>query len=212
VPFVPSRKARPILRLFGLLADTVDHLLHNVLPAAADYAAAEDELSMAYRADPTPAAWEAPARTAKRRAAELAVAIDGLTDRCAAELGISKTAVRKSMAALCFWPSGTSLRAGAHDRVRGVAGVYKHQSLSDPTLPIASDTDVLVVGLGYGLDGFGVGKPRGVGVLAQERSGAKWKFLGDAPVAISAWFKYLAAYGAPLPAQPQTVCGLQVHP
>ncbi|RWK53159.1 hypothetical protein [Mesorhizobium sp.] len=161
-----------------MLADTVDHLLHNVLPAAADYEAAEDALSKAYAAGQTPAAWEAVARTAKRRAAELAVAIDGLTDRCAGELGISKTAIRKSIAALCFWPGGTSLRMGAHDRVRGVAGVYKHQNLSDPTLPIASEADVLVVGLGYGLDGFGVGKPGGVEVLAQERSGAKWKLPG----------------------------------
>ncbi len=29
---------------------------------------------------------------------------------------------------------------------------------NDSRLPITSDDDVLVVGLGYGLDGFGVGK------------------------------------------------------
>lgn len=30
--------------------------------------------------------------------------------------------------------------------------------LTDPTLPITSDNDVLVVALGYGPDGYGVGK------------------------------------------------------
>lgn len=195
-----------------MLSDTVDHLLHNVLPAAADYEAAELALSAAYKADRAPVAWEAAARTAKRRAAELAVSIDGLTDRCARELGISKTAVRKAVAAMCFFPGGTSLRAGAHDRVRGFAGVYKHQNLDDLKVPIASDADVLVVGLGYGLDGWGVGKPGGIEVLGRDRNGTKWKFLGDAPVAIAAWFKYLAANGAALPSEAVRVWGLQVHP
>ncbi|AZO49909.1 hypothetical protein [Mesorhizobium sp. M4B.F.Ca.ET.058.02.1.1] len=194
-----------------MLADTVAHLLHNVIPAAADYAAAEDALSEAYAADSAPAAWEMAARTAKRRAAELAIAIDGLTDRCAAELGVSKASVRNSIAALCSWPGSTVFRAGAHDRVRGVANVYKHHVLSDPTLPISTEADILVVGLGYGLDGYGVGKFGGLEVLVQERSGVKWKFLGDAPVAVSAWFKHLAANGAVLPAQMQTVCGVQIY-
>lgn len=195
-----------------MLADTVAHLLHNVIPAAADYAAAEDALSKAYAADSTPAAWETAARTAKRRAAELAIAIDGLTDRCAGELGVSKTSVRNSIAALCSWPGGTAFREGAHDRVRGVANVYKHRTLNDLRLPVASEADILVVGLGYGLDGYGVGKFGGVEVLVQERSGVKWKFLGDAPVAISAWLRYLDASGAGLPRQTQTLCGVQVYP
>jgi hypothetical protein len=195
-----------------LLDDAVDHLIHYVLPAAADYNAAEQALSDAYRADPTPAGWEAAARTAKRRAAELAIAIDGLTDRCMVELGLSNTAIRQAIAVLCFWPGTTNLRVGAHDRVRGVANAYKHQNLRDQTLPISSDADILVVGAGWGIDGFGVGKHGGVEVLVQERGGNIRKFLGDAPTAISAWFAYLAANGATLPAGPYVICGIQVYP
>lgn len=61
--------------------------------------------------------------------------------------------------------------------MRGVANAYKHQNLSDPTLPITSDADVLVVGLGYGLDG--VGKFGGVEVIVRESAGPSLKFLGD---------------------------------
>ena len=68
------------------LEATLDHLLHNVVAAAADYRAAEQALTQVYNADPTSAAWETAARTAKRRAAEVAIAIDGLTDRCAPEI------------------------------------------------------------------------------------------------------------------------------
>lgn len=195
-----------------MLADTVDHLLNNVLPAAADYETAEDELTAAYNADQAPASWEPAARTARRRASELAIAIDGLTDRFANEVGETKTAVRSAVSALCYWPGSTNMRRGAHDRVRGVANVYKHQAVSDPTLPVTSENDILVVGLGYGLDGYGVGKPGGVEVLVRERTGDEHKFLGDAPVAVSAWFKLLASRGAVLPAQTYCVSGLQVHP
>ncbi len=54
-----------------MLDDAVDHLIHNVLPAAADYDAAEQALTDAYDGDQAPAVWEAAARNAKRRAAEL---------------------------------------------------------------------------------------------------------------------------------------------
>lgn len=195
-----------------LLAHAVDHLIHNVLAAGTGYDAAERELSEAYQAESSPTGWEGAARTAKRRAAELAIAIDGLTDRCRAELALGKRDIRNAVSALCYWPGTTNLRVGAHERVRGVANAYKHQNLSDPTLPIASEADILVVGLGYGLDAWGVGKFGGVEVLVRERGGDCWKFLGDAPVAISAWFKFLAAHGAVLPAGPHMACGLQVHP
>ncbi len=195
-----------------MLDECVTHLVHNVLPAAADYEAAEQALSEAYRQNHEEASWQGAARTAKRRAAELAVAIDGLTDRCHVELGMSKTAVRRTVAGLCSFPGSTIMRAGAHDRVRGVANAYKHMDLNDPTLPIASDADVIVIGLGYGLDGWGVGKFGGVEVLVRERGGETWKFLGDVPVTISAWFQFLSANGATLPTGPYSFWGLQIHP
>jgi len=55
-------------------------------------------------------------------------------------------------------PNSMTPRVGALERVRGVANAYKHQNLNDPKLPISSDADVLVVGSGYGVDGYGVGK------------------------------------------------------
>lgn len=196
----------------NMLENTVDHLLHNVLAAATDYMAAEDALSQAYGADRTPAAWERAARLAKRRAAEVAIAIDALTDRCATELARSKSSIRADISAQCVWPGSGADRLGAHNRVRGVANAYKHQDLSDPTLPIASNDDVLAVGSGWGMDGWGVGKYGGVPeVLVHETAGNRFKFLGDVPTAMAAWFKFLAANGATLPAGPIRVGNLQVH-
>ena len=195
-----------------MLESAVDHLIYNTLPSAADYGAAEEALSRAYNQRPQPATSEGHARLAKRRAAELAIAIDGLADRCKQELALSLTQIRGDVSALCTWPGTGAARAGCLERVRGVANAYKHQNLSDPTLPIASDADILVVGLGYGLDGYSVGKFSGVEVLVQEKTGNTWKFLGDAPVAIAAWFRFLSSKGAILPIGPFRVCGLQVHP
>lgn len=96
--------------------------------------------------------------------------------------------------------------------MRGVANAYKHQNLSDPTLRIASDADVLVVGLGYGLDGYGVGKFGGAEVIVRETAGTSWKFLGDAPTTIGAWFPFLIVHGAALPSGAYLVCNIQVHP
>lgn len=195
-----------------MLDRAVFHLIHNVLPAAADYDAAEVELSRAYTADSTIATWETAARLAKRRASELAIAIDGLPDRCLIEPGSSKPSIRAAVAALCVWPGTALPRPGCIERVRGVANAYKHENLSDPNLPIASDRDVLVVALGYGLEAYGVGKFGGVEVIVRDTTGQTWKFLGDAPVAVGAWFRFLSAHGAVLPSGPFQICGLQIHP
>lgn len=195
-----------------MLDETTKHLIQNVLPAANDYYEAEQALTAAVQSDPTPTVWEAAARLAKRRAAEVAIAIDGLTDRAAKELGRSKTAIRADITPLCLYPGSGAPRLGAHDRVRGVAQAYKHADLSDPTLPITSDNDVLVVVSGWGIDGWGVGKYGGPPeVLVNETAGATFKFLGEVPVAIGAWFKFLATNGATLPAGPVTSCNLRVH-
>jgi len=195
-----------------MLDSAADHLIHNVLPSARDYDAAEDTLSQAYTRDPSPAAWETEARAAKRHAANLAIAIDGLTDRCFNELGLSKEAIRDAVSTLCIWPGTEFLRTGAIERIRGVANAYKHENLRDPTLPITSDRDVLVVGLGWGVETYGAGKYGGVEVIVHDKVGEQWKFLADAPVAISAWMHFLKARGASLPDVPHTVCGFQLRP
>ncbi|MGB8899956.1 MAG: hypothetical protein WCC90_12325 [Methylocella sp.] len=189
---------------------TVNHLINNVLPSANDYELAEAALTAAYAADSTPAMWETAANLAKRRAAELAIAVDGLTDRCCNELGSSKAYIRKSVTALCVWPGTSQPRPDCIERVRGVANAYKHENLTDKTLPITSASDVLVVALGYGLDAFGVGKYSGVEVIVRDKAGQSWKFLGDAPTAVVGWFRFLAAQGAVVPCGPYYVCGLRV--
>jgi hypothetical protein len=45
-----------------------------------------------------------------------------------------------------------------------------------------------------------------------ETGGIKYKFLGDVPVAIAAWFKFLHQYGASLPPGPFMSCNIQVYP
>lgn len=195
-----------------MLDGAVDHLTRYVLPSAADYDTAEAALSRAYAADTDPATWIAVAWEAKRHAAHLAIAIDGLPDRCTTELGVSKTAVRKSVDALCVWPGTNSARPGCIERMRGVANAYKHENLTDRTLPITSANDVLVVGLGVGLESVGVGKLGGVEVIVRDKTGQHWKFLGDAPVAVAAWMRFLSGHGATLPSGPYRVYGLQLHP
>jgi hypothetical protein len=100
-----------------MLDSAVDHLIHNVLSSAADYGAAEIALSQAYATDSAPAMWDTAARDAKRQAAHLAIAIDGLPDRCMTELGASKTAIRASVATLCVWPGTKFVRPGCIEQV-----------------------------------------------------------------------------------------------
>jgi hypothetical protein len=53
----------------AILTSTVDHLMNNVLEAASEYHAAEDALCQAHNAGD----WDREAKTAKRKAAEMAV-------------------------------------------------------------------------------------------------------------------------------------------
>jgi hypothetical protein len=155
------------------LDSVLNHLLHNVLPAARDYEAAEDELSLAFNQNPDPTSWEQQGQHAKRRAAEVAIAIDGLVDRTAKALGLSKGKVRRQVASDGF------PRPECIERVRAVANAYKHAVLDDETLPITSESDVLATGPGYGVDGYGLGKISGVEVLVHQKNGKQRKFLAD---------------------------------
>ena len=188
---------------------TSQHLLTKVLPAVVDYETAETQLSEAHNRDSDPGSWETQGQAAKRRAMELAIAIDGLADRAALELGTPKKDVRSNVQALCAYASG-SVRDGCLDRVRAVAVAYRHDNVDDPSLPIKSEDDILSLGLGYGLDGYGVGKFSGVEVLVRETNGPTYKFAGDAPIAIAGWLRYLAANGVPVTAAPERICGLEM--
>lgn len=170
-------------------------------------------MSRAFTPDLAAATWAPEARTAKRHAANVAIAIDGMTDRCVGELGLSKESVRKAVSALCVFPGTEFSRTGAIERIRGVANAYKHENLRDATLPITSDRDILVVGTAYGVEAYGAGKWGGCPeVIVHDKAGEQWKFLADAPAAINAWMRFLKTYGATLPDVSYRVGGFQLRP
>src|SRR4051812_45518596 len=107
-----------------MLNSALSHLLANVLPAAEDYVRAEKDLSAAFNENADPSHWAMAGRHAKRRGAEVALAIDGLADRAAADLGIAPDDARNAVAALCVI-DGTA-RSGSIERVCAVANAYKH--------------------------------------------------------------------------------------
>ena len=134
-----------------------------------------------------------------------------LSDRASREAHIPVDEVRAAISALCFWPGSLDVRRLALERVHGVANAHKHLSLDKNSHVVASFDDVLAVGLGYGLDGYGVGKYGGVEVLVRDKNGESWKFQGDALTVIGAWLRYLRDSGTALPAEAISVCSVQVH-
>ena len=124
-----------------MLTATLDHLINYVLPAAMEYELAERNLSQAEMAG----AWNSEAILAKRKASELAVAVDGLADRANAELGGDIKILRSEISALCFWPGTEFRRDNAFERVFSVANAYKHFRLKDARNVVHSFDDVLVV-------------------------------------------------------------------
>ncbi|MCW1839770.1 hypothetical protein [Prosthecomicrobium hirschii] len=189
----------------------MSHLIDNALPAAADYFVAEQELSAAYEAGQSDlSACRLEADKAKRLAAQVAIAIDGLADRAGHALQLRPSEVRQQVGPLCLL--GTSQRIGCIERVRAVADAYKHDELSNPQHPIRSNDDVLVVAPGFGIDGYGVGKLDAVEVMVHQINGELWKVLGDVPAAIRGWLNFLSSHGATLNVSDITVCGVKVWP
>ena len=78
-----------------MLEKTRDHLLNSGIPAAYDYDEAERALSEAVDVTKNIDQCSKQVQLVKRRAAEVAIAIDGLADRAAIELGCSKDDVRQ---------------------------------------------------------------------------------------------------------------------
>ena len=188
-----------------MLQRAIDHFLKHVLPAANDYDSAEKALSDAFSAaGEDQARCQIEADAAKRRAADVAVAIDGLADRAAKALGTTPNVVRVEVSALCT--IGTNLREGCINRVCAVANVYKHDELRDPKHLIRSDDDVLVVGAGYGIDGFGLGKFSGIEVMVHQTNGEQRKFLADVSYSIAGWVAFFKKHGGQLPAVRRNSC------
>jgi hypothetical protein len=193
-----------------MLKSVANHLIVNVIPAARDYGDAEAMLSAAFAAvNEDQSKCHGECETAKRRAAEVAVALDGLADRAALDLGGTPNSVRAQVAPLCA--IGGTVRDGCVDRVCAVANAYKHYTLNDPKHLIRSDADVLVVGAGFGIDGYGLGKWGGIEVMVHQTDGQKRKFSADVPYTIAGWFEFLKRQGALLPHEVITVCGLTVR-
>lgn len=65
-----------------------------------------------------------------------------------------------------------------------MANAYKHAGPLRSKHPVASESNILAAGAGYGIDGSGIGKFGGVEVLVTERGGSVRKLLGDVPWAI----------------------------
>jgi hypothetical protein len=177
-----------------------------VLPAVAAYETAESTLTDAYKASE----WEREAKDAKRNAAEVAVAIDGLVDRAREDFSARFDQIREDVSALCYWPGTNTVREASFARVHSLANAYKHRKLSKPGHVMNSIDDVLTVGLGFGLDGFGVGKYSGVEVLINDKDGKKWKFMGDVSCVLNGWRQYLRNNRAVLPAFPDSIFGIKM--
>jgi hypothetical protein len=142
-------------------------------------------LSRACAGDTKLAMWEPAGWDAKRQAGNLAVAIDGLTARCATELNADKAVLRELVAKLCVWPGTADPRPGCIERVQAVANAYRHGELRNRTMPISSDRDVLAVGIPFGIDAFGMGKCGGVEVPVRDKGGRLWVCLADATAAVA---------------------------
>jgi hypothetical protein len=196
-------------RMETMLTNVLKHLLTNVLPAANDYERAEIELSHAFARNADPSTWEREGQQAKRRAAEVAIAIDGLADRAASVLGLAAEQVRQQVASRCI--VGDVKRDGCIERVCAVANAYKHSGPLNAKHPITSESDVLATGAGFGIDGFRVGKFSGIEVLVNQKDGTVRKFLGDVPWSIAGWFNFLADQATRLPSEEFLVCGLVVN-
>jgi len=193
-----------------MLPRTSDFLFTFVLPAAADYEAAEDALTQAHRDSPNPELQQKAGELAIRRACEVAVAIDALIDRAALELNIRIPDMRARIDPLCAIE--TYLRDGAIVRVSGAANAYKHGNLDANRHPISSDGDVLATSAGYGIDGYGLGKYAGIEVILTLKGGEQRKFIPDVQYAIAGWLRLLKIEGTPLPAAPIMVLGVDVYP
>lgn len=193
-----------------MVTQTTDFLFDYVLPAADDYLLAENQLSQAFVATGTLTSCQLQVNHAVRRACEVAVAIDSLVDRAHIETGQPMATIRSSVDKLCV--IGSYHRQDALARVSAAANTYKHLHLTNPRHPISSFGNVLAVGAGFGVDGYGIGKFSGVEVILTQNNGLQRKFLGDVPYSIRGWLSYLNANGANLPNASITVCQVQVWP
>jgi hypothetical protein len=196
---------------FTMASNVLSHFVDNVLPSIADYEKAEDELSEAYRqSDGDATKWEWAGKTAKRKAADAAVAIDGLADRAAKAFGGTADAVRADVAVLCV-VNGIA-RPGSIERLCAVANAYKHDGPLRSKHPIASDQDILSAGAGWGVDAYGSGKYGGVEVLATQRNGEVKKVMADLPYGVAGWLNYMATHGLVVPEPSYKICGIVVTP
>ena len=193
-----------------MVPQTTAFLFDFVLLATDDYLAAEGLLSQAYAATQNMANCQREANLAIRRACEASIALDGLTDRAHIETKQQMNAIRATVDSLCV-VNGYH-RQGAYVRVGATANAYKHSSLSNPRHPITSFGNIVAVGPGYGIDGYGIGKFSGVEGILTQTNGPQRKLLGDIPYSVRGWLLYLQANGAVLPTTPIAVCNLRVWP
>jgi len=177
----------------------LEQLVQVVLPAAEEYFAAEEAASDTATGD-----------VAVRKALALCVPMTKLIEISVEEFHLAPAKVRLLVQAGCCFPGGAE-RPGCIERIRAVAAAARHPALSDQSLPITSEDDVIFHGAGWGIDGFGIGKYGGLETLIREKSGQVFKFLGDVPCAVQGWSNFLSSQGVVMPGTVHKVCNLPVR-
>lgn len=177
----------------------LEQLIEVVLPAADEYFSAEEAASDA-----------AGGAVALRKAIALCVPMTKLIEIASSEFHLEPAKVRSLVQAECHFPGGAD-RPGCIERIRAVAAAARHPELSDQSLPITSEDDVIFHGAGWGIDGFGVGKYGGLETLIREKGGQVFKFLGDVPCAVQGWSSFLSKQAVAMPGVVHKVCNLPIQ-
>lgn len=180
----------------------VDRFESRVLPTAIDYEIAEIALSEAIE-EGSEAVVHNARREVLRRGMQLASAIQNFVDYTLDAAGFSsKSVLIERLDQLTWFEPGGDLRA-CFWRLNAAANVEKHSGRKSDRI-IRDENDVLVVGAGFGVDGFGVGKFGGEELLLNSSDGKTYKFIGDAAAALLAGARYLTEAGYPpeLPSHP----------
>ena len=171
-----------------------EHFVNFVLPAGRSYRVAEVALSKAFRQHGRETdEFRRAQNDAIREGSNMAIAFDALVDRARMVGGRSREQIYADVAPLCR--HGDNLRDGVLERLSAIANAYKHYKLDEQRHPIRSADDVLAVGSGYGVDGYGVGKSGEPEVLIRLQDGKQRKLLGDGQLATVGWQTFLQSKG-----------------
>ena len=189
----------------------VKHLVEDVLPRVREYVEAENRLTEAFIRHRSEEHCAAEIADARRKASDLAVAIDGLADRCERDHMMSRPEALVAVRPLCsYWDGGGT--CPALDVIRAVAVGYKHFSIRDQSLGISTYEQVQARSTGFGQGGFGLGKFGGVPetTVTYNEGDRLEKFLSVVPAALRGWTRFLHSQGVEIPFESMEVFGIEI--